>query len=75
MDDARVELILGRLRDRGGRITTARRALVAALVAAEHHVTADDLAELVQRAHPDVHRSTIYRTLADLEELGAVDHV
>ncbi len=75
MDDARVEAILGRLRERGGRITRARRALVGALVSAEHHVTADDLAELVQRARPDVHRSTIYRTLVDLEEMGVVDHV
>ena len=71
----RLERILGQLRARGGRMTTARRALVTALVEAEGHVTADDLAELVQRSHPDVHRSTIYRTLDALEELGVVDHV
>lgn len=70
-----MQAILGRLRERGGRVTRARQALVTALVQAEHHVTADDLAEQVQRAHPEVHRSTIYRTLADLEEMGAVDHV
>jgi Fe2+ or Zn2+ uptake regulation protein len=73
--DGRLERILERLRSDGGRITTARRALVTALVEAEGHVTADDLAELVQRSHPDVHRSTIYRTLDALEELGVVDHV
>lgn len=75
MDDARLERILVRLRSSGGRITTARRALVSALVEADSHVTADDLAETVQRSHPDVHRSTIYRTLDALEELDIVDHV
>ena len=71
----RLERILHQLRDGGGRITPARRALVSALLDADRHVTADDLAEAVQRSHPDVHRSTIYRTLDALEELGVVDHV
>ena len=75
MDPDRLDRILDRLRENGGRITTARRALVTALVEAEGHVTADDLAELVQRSHPDVHRSTIYRTLDALEDLDVVDHV
>lgn len=74
-DDQRLTRILAMLRSSGGRMTTARRALVTALVAANGHVTADDLAETVQRDHPDVHRSTIYRTLDALEQLGVVDHV
>ena len=73
--DDRLSRILVELRAAGGRMTTARRALVTALVAADGHVTADDLAETVQRDHPDVHRSTIYRTLDALEQLGIVDHV
>jgi Fe2+ or Zn2+ uptake regulation protein len=75
VDDERLERILAQLRSGGGRITPARRALVAALLASPGHATADDLAELVQRSHPDVHQSTIYRTLDALEELGVVDHV
>ena len=71
----RLDRILAQLREGGGRITPARRALVTALLEASSHVTADDLAETVQRSHPDVHRSTIYRTLDALEELGVVDHV
>jgi Fe2+ or Zn2+ uptake regulation protein len=70
------EAILEQLRENGGRITTVRRAVVTALVTADdHHVTADDLAAAVQLAHPDVHRSTVYRTLDALEQLGVVDHV
>ena len=74
-DGDRLERILEQLRAGGGRVTPARRALVTALLDARSHVTADDLAEVVQRSHPDVHRSTIYRTLDALEELGVVDHV
>jgi Fur family ferric uptake transcriptional regulator len=73
--DDRAARILARLQAGGGRVTTARRALIVALVAADQHVTADDLATSVQAIHPDVHRSTIYRTLDALERLGVVDHV
>lgn len=74
-DDARVERILAQLRDAGGRITPARRAIVTALLTARGHATADDLAASVQRSHPDVHQSTVYRCLDTLDELGVVDHV
>jgi Fur family transcriptional regulator, ferric uptake regulator len=73
--DERLESILTLVRQRGGRVTTPRRAIVAALLAAPEHITAEQLADAVQRAHPDVHRSTIYRTLDALTELGVIDHV
>lgn len=73
-DAERVGEILALVRRRGGRITTARRAIVAALVGAGHHVTAEELADVVQAAHPDVHRSTVYRTLDVLSGLGVVVH-
>jgi Fur family ferric uptake transcriptional regulator len=75
VDAARLERILGLFRSRGGRVTTPRRAIIAALLDAPGHVTADELTATVQAAHPDVHTSTIYRCLASLEDLGVVDHV
>src|SRR4051794_19986944 len=75
MTAARRDRILAQLRADGGRVTTARRSLITALLDADDHVTADDLAATVQTAHPDVHRSTISRTLDALERLGVVDHV
>ena len=69
-----MERILGLMRAEGGRVTSARRALVEALLAADAHVTADDLAARVQAANPEVHRSTVYRTLDALERLGVVVH-
>jgi Fe2+ or Zn2+ uptake regulation protein len=47
---------------------------VAALIDATTHVTAEDLAATIQEEHPDVHLSTVYRTLESLESLGIVGH-
>jgi Fur family ferric uptake transcriptional regulator len=41
----------------------------------DHHVTAEDIASHVQREHPDVHLSTVYRTLDALERLGLVNRL
>jgi Fe2+ or Zn2+ uptake regulation protein len=67
--------VLDALRASGVRITAPRRAVVTALVESADHVTADELAERVQAAEPDVHLSTVYRTLDALEKLGVVTHV
>ena len=74
MDGDRIDGILDRVRAAGGRLTTARRAMVTALVGARGHMTADDLVESVQRTHPDIHRSTVYRCLDALEQLDIVGH-
>jgi Fe2+ or Zn2+ uptake regulation protein len=37
-------------------------------------MSAEALAEAVQERAPDVHLSTIYRNLEDLEELGVISH-
>ena len=77
-DDAeeRIDAVLDLLRRDGGRVTTGRRAIVTALVSGpDHHVTAEDVAGMVQADHPDVHLSTVYRTLDALEGLGVVARV
>lgn len=70
-----VEGILALLRARGGRVTTSRRAILEAFLAVDGHVTAEALTARVQAAQPDVHESTVYRFLDELERLGVVDHV
>jgi Fur family ferric uptake transcriptional regulator len=69
------EPILGLLRARGGRVTTSRRAILETFLGMGGHVTAEALTARVQEAQPDVHESTVYRFLDDLEGLGVVDHV
>ncbi len=63
------------LRADGGRVTSARRAVVTSLMASEGHVSAEAIAAEVQAAMPDVSVSTVYRTLDVLERLGQVEHV
>ena len=70
--------ILALLRASGDRVTASRRAVVEALVAGDHHVTADDIvARVAERdgGDADAHRATVYRTLDRLQELGVVSHV
>ncbi len=74
-DDERLERALELLRARGGRVTSARRAVLGALLEHHEHASAEALAEVVHASHPDVHLSTVYRTLDAFERLGVVTHV
>lgn len=67
-----VEAVLTRLRSQGGRATSARRLLLAALARQGGHLTAEHLAAAVQAESPDVNLSTIYRNLDELRRLGVI---
>lgn len=69
-----VEGVLELVRARGGRATTARRIIVEVLFERAGHLNAEALAEAVQAQSPDVHVSTVYRNLEELERLGVVTH-
>ena len=72
---ARLDNLLTVLRDNRVRITVPRRAILESLVDLGPHVTAEELAGHVQARYPEVHGSTVYRTLDRLTTLGVVDHV
>ncbi|MDA8262731.1 MAG: Fur family transcriptional regulator [Actinomycetota bacterium] len=59
----------------GGRVTPARLAVISAIVDSEGHVSAEEIFERIQAGSPDIHLSTVYRTLEALEKLGVVEHV
>jgi Fur family ferric uptake transcriptional regulator len=69
-----VDEVLALVREHGGRVTASRRLLLGALFASPGHRTAEDLAAEVQAQSPDVHLSTIYRNLEELERLGVLVH-
>lgn len=69
-----VDDVLALVRARGGRATSSRRVLLDVLFEAEDHMTAEDLTEAVQARTPDVHISTVYRNLEDLQRLGVIVH-
>lgn len=85
-----VERLLAILRTHGERVTPARRAVIGVLAETSEHLSADDIALRVeQRQHAiapardaevvpkrtGAHRTTIYRALETLHELGIVRHV
>jgi Fur family ferric uptake transcriptional regulator len=62
------------LRQRGLRMTPQRRAIVAEIMRSQGHISPTALARRVQGDMPGVNASTIYRTLALLEEVGVLAH-
>lgn len=69
-----VDEVLALVRAGGGRATPARRLLLEAIFESPEHRSAEDLAAAVQARAPEVHLSTIYRNLEDLERLGVLVH-
>ncbi len=67
--------MIDRVRALGGRATVARRLILTLLFSDPKHHTAEDIAAAVQAEAPEVHLSTIYRNLEELERLGVVEHV
>lgn len=56
-------------------MTAPRRMVLTALVDSGSHVTAEDLHRKVQRTHPEVSPSSIYRTMELLTDHGLVEHL
>ncbi len=72
-DREAIEDVLALVRSHGGRATPARRLLLNALFGNREHRSAEELAAEVHARAPDVHLSTIYRNLDELERLGVID--
>lgn len=73
-DFSSVDSVIAHLRSQGNRVTSSRRILLEVLFSADGHMSAEALAEAVQSRSPDVHLSTIYRNLDELEHRGVISH-
>jgi Fur family ferric uptake transcriptional regulator len=71
---ASVDEAIGILRARGGRLTGPRRTILQVLFEADRHLNAEELALAVQARAPEVHISTVYRNVEELQRLGVVVH-
>ncbi|HST05428.1 MAG TPA: Fur family transcriptional regulator [Chloroflexia bacterium] len=58
------------LRARGHRLTPRRLVVVAVLAASNGHVTGEEVLLKVQARHPSTNKTTVYRTLELLSDLG-----
>jgi Fur family ferric uptake transcriptional regulator len=61
-----------KLQIQGGRMTEQRRLILETLESLESHPSAEELHSIVQEQYPDIHLSTVYRTLRWLEQEGLV---
>lgn len=66
--------VLDQIRAHGGRITTARRLVVGVLLDTDDHLSAEDITAAIRVEHPEVHLTTVYRTLESLAAIGIVAH-
>ncbi len=69
-----VEDALALVRASGGRATPSKRILLEILFDTDAHLSAEELAAAVQERAPDVHLSTVYRNLEDLQRIGVLTH-
>jgi Fur family ferric uptake transcriptional regulator len=60
------------LKKKGYRLTLQRAMILDILHESEGHVTAEDILSQIQTRAPEVNKSTVYRNLELLEELGVV---
>jgi len=60
------------LKQKGLKLTPQRKLIIDAIHETEAHLTAEEIIAHVQARVPEVHKSTIYRTLELLERAGCV---
>jgi len=60
------------LKEKGLKLTPQRKLIINAIHDVSAHLTAEEIIDHVQSRMPEVHKSTIYRTLELLEETGCV---
>jgi Fur family transcriptional regulator, ferric uptake regulator len=66
--------VLELLRSRGLRMTPQRRAIVSEVMRTQGHISPSAIARTIEGEMPGVNPSTVYRTLALLEEVGVLQH-
>jgi Fur family ferric uptake transcriptional regulator len=60
------------LKEKGLKLTPQRRLIIDTIHDTVNHLTAEEIITHVQSLFPEVHKSTIYRTLEMLEKTGCV---
>jgi Fur family transcriptional regulator, ferric uptake regulator len=66
--------VLDLLRARGLRMTPQRRAIVSEVMRTQGHISPTAISRKVESDMPGVNPSTVYRTLALLEDAGVLQH-
>ena len=76
MDEAaqteRIELFKELCRQRGERCTVQRRVILETVLHLDNHPTADQVFDAVERRLPGIARTTVYRALDHLADMGVI---
>ena len=67
---ARLDELIARLRERGGRLTPQRVAVLRVLATSDQHPSAEQIYEHIKADFPMTSLATVYKTLALLVEMG-----
>lgn len=67
-----LDVLLARFRQNGLRITPQRRVILDILVNDDSHPTAEDVYQRVLAVMPDISRTTVYNTVGELIDMGAL---
>jgi Fur family peroxide stress response transcriptional regulator len=69
---SRLDQVIARLRERGYRLTPQRMAVIKALIGCKEHLSVEQIYEQVRVDFPMTSLTTVYKTVAVLEEMGEV---
>ncbi len=72
---ARIEQLVEKLRDRGGRVTPQRVAVLAELLAQGEHPSIEQVYERVRLQFPMISMATVYKTVTLLQEMNEVNYI
>lgn len=71
-NEARLEHIISRLRERGQRITPQRLEILKILASSEEHPSVEEIYSVLVKDFPTTSLATVYKTITLLKELGEV---
>ena len=71
----RLDALVGRLRERGHRLTPQRMAVLKVLIGSHEHPSAEQIHALVKADLPMTSLATTYKTLAVLKQLGEIQEI
>lgn len=69
-----MESLADLLHARGSRVTPQRQLVIEQVLATRGHIVPEAIYAKVSQQFPSINRSTVYRTLQLLEELGLIQH-
>jgi Fur family ferric uptake transcriptional regulator len=69
-----VDSLADLLHARGSRVTPQRQLVIEQVMATKGHIVPEAIYAAVSRRFPSINRSTVYRTLQLLEQMGLISH-